>query len=103
MTEDQWAEIEDRLVEALGIGAFEAFAEAAGVILKRELLERGLGGADPASLDADFAGQMLISAWSEAAVQCFPDKDPADIVEHLAWIVDSAREEDTPVISSQRH
>lgn len=95
MTDDQWADIEDHLAETLGAGPFEAFAEAAGLILKRELLELGLGGADPASLDADFAGQMLISAWTEAAVQCFPQKDPAEIVEQLALIVDAAKADET--------
>ena len=103
MTGDQWEEIEDQLAETFGVGPFQAFTEAAGVILKRDLVARGLGGADPAALDADFAGRMLISAWTEAAVQCFPDHDPAMIVEHLALVVDAQRVGELTPAECPRH
>lgn len=103
MTEDHWAEIEDQLAETFGLGPFRAFTEAAGVILKRDLIARGLGGADPAALDADFAGRMLISAWTEAAVRCFPDHDPAVIIAHLALAVDEQRVDELSPAPSLRH
>lgn len=89
MTDDEWEAVEDHLVEAFGAAPFESFAEVTGVIIKRELLERGLGGADPAALDPDFAGQILVAAWAEAAARCFPDQDPAEVVGHLAAIVEN--------------
>lgn len=105
MTDDEWTEIEDHLVQEFGVGSFEAFAQTAGDILKRELLERGLGSVDPASLDPDLAGQLLISAWTDAALKCFPERDPAWAVEHLAMVVDQASSNDDadPRASSQRH
>ena len=103
MTEDQWADIEDQLAETFCVGPFQTFTEAAGLILKRDLIARGLGDADPAALGADFAGRMLISAWTEAAVQCFPDHDPAMIVQHLALVVDAQRVGELAPAGSPRH
>ena len=103
MTDDEWDQVEEHLVQVFGAGPFESFAEVAGVIIKRELLERGLGDADPASLDPDFAGQILIEAWAEAAVHCFPDRDPADVVGHLAAVVGSLHGDDALALGRVQH
>jgi len=104
MTDEEWDEIEHQLVQTFGEGPLESFAEVAGGIIKRELLERGLGGVDPGSLDAEFAGRILIEAWAEAAAHCFPERDPAEIVDRLAAIVQTVdAQEAQPLPSLSRH
>lgn len=88
MTDDARDDVEAMLAAAFGDGAYETFAEVAGGIIKRELLERGLGGLDPASLDPELAGRLLLSAWEEAAARCFPDRPPEEVVDLLARMTD---------------
>jgi len=101
MTDEEWDAIEHHLVQTFGAGPLESFAEVAGGIIKRELLERGLGQADPGSLDPDFAGRILVEAWAEAAVRCFPERDPAEIVDHLAAIVQIVDADNAPPLHSR--
>ncbi len=96
MTDDERDTVEAALAAALDDGAFDTFAGVAGGIIKRDLLERGLGELDPAALDPEVAGRVLLSAWAEAAAQCFPDRPPAEVVDLLASLTDQhaqAREE----------
>lgn len=89
MMDDDWDELDALLIQALGQRPTAPFAETAGAILKREMMARGLGDCDPARLDPEFAGRILIAAWIEAAATCFPDQNPVALVGRLAALVDS--------------